>query len=193
MATTEEKKQLILEHEAWFARNLSHTVIEKPKLSLWMILIPVFFVFFMMQHQRASESRKPFVENYLKARRRALEAAARQVQEGQEPDIKTLSGLSDVPEDVRETHAEWLKTAIAHYCSLLSAKGGDFPSLTRAAYRNKTNLILVFNRLNETEKNMDEALVPHLEKEVEDVREIVQAMQRESEKLRRKLAEEFFA
>ena len=193
MASMEEKKQIIMDHEAWFARNLSHKVIKKPALALWMILIPVFFVFFMLEFQRANASRKPFVADYLKARQRAMEAAFRLVVDGEEPDMETLAGLSDVPEPVRKTHGEWLKVAIKHYCSLLRADGVDFPSMARAAYRNKTNLMLAYNLLGEAEKNMDEALVPHLIDEVEDVSEVVRNMQGASEILRRQVAEEFFS
>lgn len=193
MASTEEKKRIIMDHEAWFARNLSHKVIKKPTLALWMILIPVFFVFFMLEFQRANASRKPFVEDYMKARERAMEAAFRLVEEGEEPDMETLSGLADVPGPVRKTHGEWLKVAIKHYCSLLRADGKDFPSMARSAYRNKTNLMLAYNLLGEAEKKMDEALVPHLLEEVEDVSEVVREMQEASEMLRRQVVEEFFS
>ncbi len=193
MANTEEKKRIIMDHEAWFARSLSHKVIKKPTLAFWMILIPVFFVFFMLEFQRANASRKPFVKDYLKARHRALEAAFRLVQEGEEPDMETLSGLSDMPGLVRKTHGEWLNVAIKHYCALLRADGVDFPSIARSAYRNKTNLMLAYNLLGEAEKNMDEALVPHLQQEVEDVSEVVREMQEASEVLRRQVAEEFFS
>ncbi len=192
MASTEEKKRTIMDHEAWFARNLSHKVIKKPALALWMILIPVFFVFFMLEFKKNNAARKPFVENYLKARRRALDAAARRVEEAEEPDMEALAGLSDVPEAVRKVHAEWLKVAIRHYCSLLEAADSDFPSMVRAAYRNKTSLMIFFNLLGEAERKMDEALVPHLEKEVEDVRDVIKAMEKASEELRRQVADDIF-
>ena len=49
MGDTKENSALILAHEEDFAAALARHVIDKPKLSIWMILIPIFFVFYFFQ------------------------------------------------------------------------------------------------------------------------------------------------
>ena len=40
-------RDLILAHERRFAGHVAGEVVDKPVLALWMILIPVFFVFYL--------------------------------------------------------------------------------------------------------------------------------------------------
>ena len=53
--TLARKKQIILDHEKQLAQNLALGVLDKPKPPLWMIFVPIFFVFFAqkMKHVRA--------------------------------------------------------------------------------------------------------------------------------------------
>ncbi len=194
MGTIEEKRRLILEHETWFAKTLAQRVIKGPKLSIWMILIPIIFIFYFFQLQKVADGRKEFVENYLKSRVRALDAAVTELRTGQRPDTLEMARLSDVPEDIRPMQAEFSDVLLKHYLGLLRADGEDFTSLVRAAYRDKANLLLVYNRLNQAEEKVDAALKPRLEQEkaLEDVSNTINAIEAESEALRREIAEDLF-
>jgi len=183
-----EKKQIILAREKTFANALGAAVLEKPKLSVWMILIPIILVYYMMRFQRYSDSRKDFSENYMISRNRALDAAAEMAGTGKKPDPAELSRLSDVPESARGKHAEFTRVLIEHYGLLLEAEGDDYGALVRSAYGEGTNYLLFLNLLNKAERRMNKALRPHLADSVEGFDEIVQRMEAQSERLRREHA-----
>ena len=189
MASTAEKKALILEHETAFARNLATYVIDRPKLSVWMILIPILFVYYFYRFQRYAEGRKTFAEHYLMSRTRALDEAFHALNSGREPDIDHLARLSDVPDAIRPFQADVIRVLVNHFVSLLRTDGDDFETLVRSAYRDRTNYLLFLNRLNQTEKEVYTGLTSHLRETQEEVNTVVRTIELQSEKLRREEAE----
>lgn len=187
-----DKEKHVFAHEDSFAWALTALVLEKPKLSVWMILIPIILVYYMMRFQRYSESRRNFAAQYLASRKRALNAAARIIRTGESADPSELSKLSDVPESVRGEYAEFTGVLIDHYVSLLKAEGNDYAALVRSAYGNATNYLLLLNRLNKTEQRMNAALKPHMENTVENFDDVVRQIEVQSERLRREEAEKIF-
>ncbi|MCJ7830466.1 MAG: NF038143 family protein, partial [Desulfobacterales bacterium] len=75
MPTPREKSLLVLQEERLFAAALAAQVIGKPQLSIWMILIPIIFVFFFFRFQKYVAGKKTFADNYLTSRQQALEEA----------------------------------------------------------------------------------------------------------------------
>jgi len=105
MSDLEEKKRLILSHEAVFANRMSLLVIDKPGLSVWMILVPIIFVYWFFRYQKFNAGRKDFADHYMKGIRRALDAACTAIETGQPADPIALSRQSDIPEALREHQA----------------------------------------------------------------------------------------
>jgi hypothetical protein len=192
MSETLEKSTHILRHEEGFAGAIAAVVIEKPQLSIWMILIPIIFVYHIYRFQKYSDGRKMFVKNYMISRKRALEEALVVVNTGNEPDIDRLVEMSTIPEVARQQYAEFMAVLIEHYADLLSSEGDNFDELVRSAYRNRTNYLLFLNRLNQTERALNKALKPHLEETLEGVNDIVRTIESRSEGLRRDTAERIF-
>ena len=60
MLKLDEKLALILDQEKTFAKSVAGLVIEKPKLSIWMILIPIIFVHYFYRWNQYSEGLKKF-------------------------------------------------------------------------------------------------------------------------------------
>jgi hypothetical protein len=58
MASIQDKREIIHRHEVAFAETLSAEVIERPKLSVWMILIPILFVTYFYQLRRYAAGRR---------------------------------------------------------------------------------------------------------------------------------------
>ena len=83
----EDKKRQILNNEEFMARQLARRVIEKPVPAVWMILIPVFFVFYAWKIKQYANGLKDFAEHYLISRRRGLDAAFEAEQSGNLPEI----------------------------------------------------------------------------------------------------------
>ncbi len=192
MLTHNEKKELILQHEIKFANAIAAKVIDKPILSLWMILIPVFFVFYFYKLKQFADGRKAFVEHFMVTRQRTLDEASAAVESDRKPDVNYVIKMSSAPEDTFRAYAQWIKVLAEHYQDLLKAPGDHLDALVKATFKNRTNYLLTLNRLNEVEKGFNEALKPHLYENTEGVDDIVAVIEQWSKKLRRKEAARIF-
>lgn len=192
MNTLKEKSQLILAHEKLFADLLSAKVINKPKFNIWMILIPIIFVFYMNDYKKYKDGRKVFADQYLKTRKRALDETAAALRANREPDLESLAGISDLPEVARQQYRKLLTTLVEHYRDLLQAEGESFESLVRSAYASKTNYLLFLNCLNNVEKDLNAALRPNIDENDTVVIDVIKTIENHSEKLQKSLAEDIF-
>ena len=190
--TMTRNRDLILAEEKRFAAMISARVIDKPQLAVWMILIPVFFVFYFWQLKRYSDGRKTFAEKFMITRRRALDEALVSVEAGKGPDIETVVQASDIPDEIRKDYRRWVALLIDHYRDLIQAHGSSFPALVRSTYKSRTNYLLFLNRLNQVEREFDAALKPHIAETTENANGIIKLMEESTGSLRRQIAEEIF-
>jgi len=192
MTTEQERAELILRHEREFAELLAQQVIERPRVSVWMILVPILFVFHMYRHSRYVEGRKQFVEHYLLSRTSAVREAAAALAEGREPDTARLAAANGVSDEVRPLLQEVLQVLAGHYGTLLRAEGSTADELIRSAYGSGTPYLLAMNRLNAAERKLYDALSARLEGQQEGVNGIVRSIEARSELLRREEAARIF-
>ena len=192
MALLTEKSDLIRSNETIFAYSLSLIVIEKPKISVWMILIPIILVYHMYRHKSYVEGRRAFAENFLITRNRALGAAVRSIENQSPLDESSVIKEASIPASTKEEYAAWVRVLMTHYKDLLRCEGDSFDALVRSAYKNKTNYLLFLNILNKSEKRFNSALKPHLQATTEGLDEIIERMEKGSEKLRYQEAERIF-
>ena len=190
--TMTHKRDLILADEKRFAAQVSVKVIDKPKLDVWMILIPVFFIFYFWQLKRYAKGCKTFAEKFLITRKRALDEALRSAETEQGPDIEKIVQASDIPPETRKEYRRWVALLVEHYRDLVLAQGSSYPALVKSTYKTRTNFLLFLNRLNQVEREFDAALKPHLEKTTEGVNGIIKLMEESVTSLRRQLAEAIF-
>lgn len=193
MDAVDQKHQIIWEHEKKFADLLALQVLDRPKLSVWMILIPIIFVHYFYRIQKFNNGRNAFAGNYLVDRKQALDEALEVIRTEKTPDIERLSRLSKLPESANEPHQKMLELLVAHYTDLLRSNGDTFESLVRSSYKTRTNYLLFSNQLNQVERTLNSALKPHLSDSLEGVDEIIRAIERSSETLRRNHAETVFS
>ncbi len=190
---THQKKQYILDHESALAHQLAGLVLDKPKPPIWMIFVPVFFVFFVQKMNQYKNGLKDFVENYLKSRRRALEAALEAEETGIPTDIKALTeSMENVPVQARPLYAEWMAVLVDHYQQLLSSQGNSHAALVRSGYRNKTNFLLFCNSLNKAEKAYSMALLPELDGDNKDIAHVIEKIDVCVTDIRRRDADNIF-
>ncbi len=192
MDEKKDKSKIILEQEEQFAIMLASQVINKPQLSLWMILIPIFFVFYFTNLSKYKNGCRQFADNYLIDKKRALNEAVAAFDGGREPDIRGLAELSNMNNEAREKQADILAILVEHYSTLLNSDGEDFASLIRSAYGSLTDYLLFLNRLNHAEREVNKSLKPDLEESDEVINDIVSNMEVVSERLRREAAESIF-
>ena len=184
----DEKKALILEYEERFAFDLSREVLETPKMSFWMIFIPIFLLYHVYRVRRVVEGRKGFAKNYLITRKRALEESLSLVDKAKNPNLQSIMRDSNFPEKAKGPFKELFLLLVEHYADLLRSYGHDVPSLIRSAYKSRTNYLLFLNRLNKAEKALTDALRPQAPNTAADIDFIVKAMEIHSERLGRERA-----
>lgn len=190
--TMAQKRDLILAQERRFAALVAAKVIEKPKLAVWMILIPVFFVFYFWQLKRYSNGRKTFAEKFLITRRRSLEQAFQSVASGQGADVEQVVQVADIPDEIRKDYRRWVALLVDHYRDLIPAHGSSYAAMVRSVYKSRTNYLLFLNRLNQVEREFDAALKPHIAEATEDANGIIKLMEESAGMIRRQFAEEIF-
>lgn len=193
MTSLSEKKALILEGEEQFAFALARQVLETPKLSFWMVLIPIILVYHMFRHRRVVDGRKGFVKHYLVTRRRALEETLPLVEKGRKPRVDEILKDSNLPENAKGPFKGLFSVLVDHYADLLRSDGPDMTSLVRAAYRSRTNYLLFINRLNQAEKALNSALRPSMDEQTSAVDEVMKSVEQLSEQIRREAAARIFS
>ncbi len=191
MTELDKKKELILAHELEFANALGAAVFEKPKVSFWMILVPLLFLYFIHRMQTYKNGRIKFNEDFMDTRRRALECAVETLNASDLLEAKPTVRQAELSDSLEKPYAAWLEVLVDHYRDLLAADGHDFDTLTRKAYHTRTNYLLTLNRLNTVEKEYYAALKPQLDG-TEGTADIIAIMEKESQRLRRDLAEQVF-
>lgn len=192
MTPLNRKRELILGRELAFANAVGAALFEKPKVSFWMVLLPILFVYFMYRMQGFRNGRKQFEEEFMITRRRAMDVAFKAAERGGKPDVDQMARESGLPEGLEERYVTWVRALVDHYMDLLSGEGDSFEGLVRSAYRNRTDYLLTLNQLNAVEREFYAALKPHLAQSTEGVADIISTIQDQSERLRRDLAELIF-
>jgi hypothetical protein len=192
MLTLEEKKGLILKAEERFALQVAAATIERPETSLWMILIPILFIFHLFQLRQNNSGRKVFAQGFMASPKRALDAVAIAVQTKTRPDIETIAQKASIPSEIKGEYSRWLTVLAGHYMDLLCAEGSSFAALLRAVYQNRDNYLLFLDRLGEFERGFMAVLKPHLSKTTPDVDTVVVAMEHHCMEIRRATATQIF-
>lgn len=190
----EEKKRQILEYEEAMARQLARRVVDKPVPPIWMILIPIFFVFHAWKIKEYSNGLKSFAEHYLLSRRRALDTACESEIGGTQPDIDQLLEKNNaIPASASSCYRTWITLLINHYCNLLKAPGNSVHELIRSHYRNKSTYLLFNNQLRTAENSYNVSLLPKIEGDQQDLRYVLDKMEQGITDLQRKEVEDVFS
>jgi hypothetical protein len=191
MKELSDKKEIILHREMAFANAVGASVLDKPKVSIWMVLIPILLLHFIYRMQSYKGKRLKFSEEFMITRRRALDIAHNTALTGDDPDISDVVRKSSLSEPLQKPYAAWVTALVDYYLDLLAAEGASFESLVRAAYSSRSNYLLTLNRLSVAEKTFYKALAPHLAA-TEGAAEIISKIESHSQELRLELADHVF-
>jgi hypothetical protein len=193
MLTIEAKKDLILDYEQRFANELGLAIIPKPKVRVWMVLIPMYFVFHIYRHKKYVEGRRVFAANFMFSRRGVADETMEALRQNRPVNLDALSAKAKLPsKEAQRNYREWLTVLMAHYRELLTVHADDFVALVKLAYRNRSNYLLTLDQLSEAEKKFNAALRPHIKKETEDIDDVIAGIERQSTRLRRAHAQTVF-
>jgi len=192
MHDLDRKKQWILEYERRFAFKLGEHVIGKPKMSVWMILIPIIIVWHMFRFKKYVEARNAFGKNYLRSREQALQAAHDSLVSGTPPRLQEIVDRMQMPSAARPLYRDLLSVLTVHFRDLLAAEGEDIDRLLKHTYRRRIDYLLYLNRLGQAEKRLHAALRTELRGGRKDIDETIAHMEMISEAMRRREAERLF-
>lgn len=163
------KAALIREYDEIFAFRVAAGVIDKPVISVWLVLIPFLFVFYVYRIQKYKHDLPAFAEGVGRSRRVALEATLAALRAGQ----PAITGEGAVPVAVTgrplPSAAQAAEAALlaAHYRLLLAARGEDYPALLRAAYPGRDAYEEFLAALRKAEEMVREAAVAALPDQTE--------------------------
>jgi hypothetical protein len=191
MMALEHKKEIILHRETAFADAIGASVLDKPKVSYWMVFIPILFLYFIYRMRCYKSDRIKFRDEFMITRRRAMNVAYNAAATGGRPEIGDVVRNSGLPEPLHKPYGVWVEALVDYYMELLAADGGCFGSIAAAAYGNRSNYLLVLNRLNTVEKEFYTALRPHLTA-TEGAADIITRIASQTRMLRRELADQVF-
>ncbi len=190
----DEKKTLILTSEEDMAGQLAVRVLDKPQPPIWMILIPIFFVFFASKMKQYSKGLQDFSKNYLLSRRWALDAATAAVANGTKIEVDDmLQRAEGIPVGAMPLYKAWLSLLAEHYRSLLEVRGNSHSALVRTAYQNKSSYLVFCDRLGKAENALNRALLPEIEGDRQDVDMVIDKMAQNVSELRRAEVDKIFS
>lgn len=190
----DEKRTLIFDYEKSRARELARRVIDKPVPPVWMIFIPVFFVFYAWKIREYSNGLKDFADHYLISRNKALEIAYEAEGSGRRQEIDELvENDHPIPARARPFYRKWLSLLVDHYRNLLAARGDSVQGLIRTCYRNRSTYLIVNNQLNTAESAFNKALMPKIEGDQQDIRYVVKRMEQSIAELYREEVDDIFS
>jgi hypothetical protein len=157
-----------------------------------MVLIPILLLHFIYRMQKYKSGRMKFDEEFMITRRRVMDLAVESVATGAGPDMDRVVRQSDLSDMLRKPYASWTRVLVEYYMDLLSAHGESFESLVRSAYGDRTNYLLILNRLSNAEKEFYSAIKPQMAG-TEHTAAIIATIEEQSMRLRRELAEHIFS
>jgi hypothetical protein len=186
---------LLLRQEEKFARSLGWAVLEKPEVSVWMILIPILLLHHAHRIQQYRTGLLAFAERILQSKKMALELAREKLRRAGEtgsrraprppPGPGSLSADLETPEalTLEEAHAAEMELLEGHYRLLLAQRGASHAELIRKGYPSAGDYRSFLQRLSEAEADVHRAVLAS-RREDQSAREVVSKMQEAAARLR---------
>jgi hypothetical protein len=141
---------IIRERDERFALELATRIIEKPRASAWIILLPFLFIFHVYWLKRYENNVQTFVSQYLHPKILALDAALEESMPGgsdRTPQEHADRLPDENADELRRREFREMELLKEHYRLLLSSRGSSYPSLLRNAYRTSGEYRFFLNRL----------------------------------------------
>jgi|APSaa5957512622_1039677.scaffolds.fasta_scaffold75205_1 hypothetical protein len=192
VTSIEEKKEFILANEFTLANRLAYKILHKHPLSIWMIVIPIVFVYYFYALNRYKASKKDFVSNFIRSRENILDKAVGFTEDGQKPDYEALAEKENIPDFANGAYKEWARALFEHFQKLLHTDGDSYADLVRGKYENRGQYLKVLDHLNKVESKFYKALRKDLQDSVEDAGGIIKAMENSLGPIRREEADGIF-
>jgi hypothetical protein len=136
----EERRGLIWHREQVFGYALAKVLIPKPKVTVWMIMLPLLFLFFMQDLKKYKAGIRGFADGFLKNKKIALDLAFNALQEGASLDRVVADfaaesrSESGIHTDLFEKQLREIACLANHYQRLMQGSGRGYAALVQQAY-----------------------------------------------------------
>lgn len=188
---------LIWNHENQFAYKVAKQVLQKPGISVWLVLMPILFLFYAHKIQQYKAGIHNFTKGLMRTKILALDSALKEINTGRKDDEVENNLISPELEpsmEVMRVHkkqfaeVELLKV---HYGKLLRQEGTSYRALVRQAYQTGGAYRLFLNQLVQIENEVMEAVLQAYHPSEED-RAVTKKMQEAMHAIREEDLKAFF-
>ena len=194
----EQRFTAVFKREEQFAHTLATCVIQKPRLSVWMFLVPILFIYHANHIKRYKNNLANFQHGFTKTKLHALNLAMEELTRGERKQEREMDLFADYDvegpnvQEVRNRQLEEVRLLIKHYRSLLRSSGRYYPELVRSAYKTKKEYKKFISKLNQAEKEVNKAAL-HAFHDSDDNRRVVSEMEKHASILRNQEAGSIFS
>ncbi len=188
---------LIWNQENQFAYRVARQVLQKPKISVWIILIPILFLYYAHKIQQYKAAVHDFSKGLTRSKFLALDSAKDEIDSGRKNEEYQTDFVSKDLESspnmirVRDRQIAEVVLLKSHYRKLLRHKGASYQDLIRKTYRTAADYRLFLKELAQAEEEVNDAVLRayHPGKEARDV---TKRMQKAALSLRKEELTTFF-
>jgi hypothetical protein len=128
-----QKREMILEQEANFAASIGSAVIEKPKITCRVTLMPFMFIFLIHDTLKLKSNRRKFQNEFMTERRQAIDIAFEATLSGSKPSAHRMVWKSTCVDTLEKPFSSWIEALVDYYGDLFLAVGDNFKGLVRSA------------------------------------------------------------
>lgn len=188
---------LIWDHENRFVYKVAKQVIQKPPISVWLVLMPILFLFYAHKIQQYKAGIHNFSKGLMRTKILALDSAMEEMNTGRKDEgVKNnsvSSGLESSIQDMQVRNRQLAEVELlkVHYGKLLRQQGPSYRALVRKAYQTGDAYRMFLNQLTKIEKEVMEAVLQAYHPKEED-RAVTKKMQEAMHSLREEDLKAFF-
>lgn len=194
---TQTPYDLIWNHENQFTHIVATQVLQKPKISVWIILIPVLFLYYAHKIQQYKAAVNDFSKGLMRSKMLALDSAKEELDSGRkntEYETAFVSGdLENAPRVKRVQERQLAEVVLlkSHYSKLLSRRGESYKDLIKNTYRTAADYRVFLNQLAKVEEAVNDAVLKAYHPG-EEARDVTKRMQKVILAMREKDISAFF-
>lgn len=205
----QQRLELVRAYEEDFAYRLGRVVVNKPKLNIWILLVPILLIYHFQEIRRFKENLPGFIHGFTRSKLLALREAAqeRAAEAGIGPEVAELPGVqveaagadpaaaagagSDQQEAIGARQEAERQVLKEHYRLLLDQSGEDYPALLRGGYPERAAYEGFLGRLQQAESDLYQVLQAQLPPDSEELA-VISRLEREALRLRREEVRRLF-
>lgn len=187
-AELDEKFNIISGYEQQFAHTLAVSVIDEPKLNVWMFLVPIIFIYHANRIKRYKVNLADFQQGFTRTKYHALSQAREELALGKAKQERDMDLFADYDlegpnmKEVRDRQLEEISLLFKHYRMLLNASGQDYPHLVRSAYKSRQSFESFLSQLGKAEVLVNKAALKafHDAQDNNESRRVVSEMEKQA-------------